>query len=84
VPIISSVIGDEFVNNAQNENLDSNKVKSSFLDMTKIKNDKDDKFEFKEQLKLIQDMGFMNIETIKFLLIKNKGGVDRVIEELLK
>jgi len=29
-------------------------------------------------------MGFDNVETIKFLLIKHKGATERVIEELLQ
>jgi len=47
-------------------------------------NENDDKFEYKIQLNSFIEMGFDNVETIKFLLIKHKGATERVIEELLQ
>jgi len=48
------------------------------------KNNEDDKFEFKLQLQSLEEMGFYDRETLKFLLIKHKGDVQRVIQELIQ
>jgi len=83
VPIISSVIATEVINSNQNENVISDKVEPKLADAIKAKNNnEDDKFEFKVQLKSLQDMGF-DADTIKFLLIKHKGSIERALEELL-
>jgi len=50
----------------------------------KKKENVDDKFEFKLQLNSLKEMGFDNVETVKFLLIKHKGDVQRVVQELLQ
>jgi hypothetical protein len=44
----------------------------------------EDKFEFKPQLKALQEMGFYDIESLKLLLIKYKGDIQRVVQELLQ
>lgn len=43
----------------------------------------DDSFEFKTQLNSLKEMGFNDVVTLKFLLIKHKGDVQHVVQELL-
>jgi len=53
---------------------DSNKINQQ---------NEDDSFEFKAQLTSLKEMGFGDIATLKFLLVKNKGDIQHVIQELL-
>jgi len=66
---------------SDNEN---NKQNEKQKQKEKEKENVDDKFEFKLQLNSLKEMGFDNVETVKFLLIKHKGDVQRVVQELLQ
>jgi len=100
VPIvpINSVNVDEIANNNQNDNMSAKNSEPELIEMEDIsdnennkqnekqkeKENLDDKFEFKLQLNSLKEMGFDNVETVKFLLIKHKGDVQRVVQELLQ
>jgi len=98
VPIvpINSVNVDEIANNNQNDNMSAKNSEPELIEMEDIsdnennkqnekqKENVDDKFEFKLQLNSLKEMGFDNVETVKFLLIKHKGDVQRVVQELLQ
>jgi len=87
---------DEIANNNQNDNMSAKNSEPELIEMEDIsdnennkqkekeKENVDDKFEFKLQLNSLKEMGFDNVETVKFLLIKHKGDVQRVVQELLQ
>lgn len=49
----------------------------------KNENEKQEIFPFQESLNRLKEMGFDENETVKALLIKHKGQVDRVVQELI-
>jgi len=79
-------------NNNQNVNINQQNFEPELIEMEEIsdnekenkKSNEDDKFEFKLQLNSLQEMGFYDIETLKLLLIKHKGDVQRVVQELIQ
>jgi hypothetical protein len=82
----------EIENNNQDNNASPKNSEPELIEMEmeevsdneKNKNNEDDKFEFKSQLQSLQEMGFYDHETLKFLLIKHKGDIQRVIQELIQ
>jgi len=95
VPIapVNSVNVDEIANNNQSDNISAKNSANSEPELIEMEDvsdnenneqNEDDKFEFKLQLNSLKEMGFDNVETLKFLLIKHKGDVQRVIQELIQ
>jgi len=48
----------------------------------KNQQNENDSFEYKAQLTSLIEMGFGDVETLKFLLVKHKGDMQHVIQEV--
>lgn len=95
IPSISVVVNEnENENNNQKNNASPKNSEPEIVEMEDISDDEndsnkinqqneDDSFEFKAQLTSLKEMGFGDIATLKFLLVKNKGDIQHVIQELL-
>jgi len=92
VPVsVNPINVNEIENNNQANNMSPKNSEPELIEMEEVsdneknnKNNEDDKFEFKLQLQSLEEMGFYDRETLKFLLIKHKGDVQRVIQELIQ
>jgi len=94
IPPISVVINEnENENNNQKNNASPKNSEPEIVEMGDISDDEndnnkknqqneDDSFEFKIQLTTLKDMGFGDVGTLKFLLVKHKGDMQHVIQEL--
>jgi len=65
------------INQNQNQNENQNEDKNK----NEIANESN--FSFAKELNSLKEMGFDESENVKTVLIKHKGNVDRVIQELL-
>jgi len=92
IPVsVNPINVNEIENNNQGDNVSPKNSEPELIEMEEVsdneknnKNNEDDKFEFKLQLQSLEEMGFYDRETLKFLLIKHKGDVQRVIQELIQ
>jgi hypothetical protein len=94
IPPINVVINEnENENNNQKNNASPKNSEPELVEMEDISDDEndsnkknqqneDDSFEFKTQLYALKEMGFADVETLKFLLVKHKGDMQHVIQEL--
>jgi hypothetical protein len=85
VPIVQPIVANvnEIESNQNRKNSEPELIEMEDVN----ENDKakdEDKFEFKLQLNALQAMGFYDIESLKLLLIKYKGDIQRVVQELLQ
>jgi len=90
IPSISSVIVNENANNNQ-INMSPKNSEPELIEMIDLSDDEnennkqnEEKFEFNEQLNSLKEMGFYDVEALKLLLIKHKGDVQHVVQELLQ
>jgi len=92
IPPIISVINENENNNQKNnaspknsepEIVEMEDISDNENDSNKKQQDEDDSFEFKTQLNSLKEMGFNDIASLKFLLVKFKGDVQLVVQELL-
>jgi len=81
-------------NESEKNNANPNNSEPEIIEMEDISDDEnennkknqpneDDSFEFKTQLNSLKEMGFNDVLTLKFLLVKHKGDVQHVVQELL-
>jgi hypothetical protein len=75
------------VDNSQGGNVSPKNSEPELIEMEDVSdNEKEnqDNFEFKLQLNSLKEMGFNDVQTLKFLLTKHAGDVQRVIQELIQ
>jgi len=81
---VPSVVIKEKESNEEINNNNNNDVLNNNNNTNNKRNNADDDFPYPEQLKTIQSMGFnVDMATVKFLLIKHKGDVSRVIHHIM-
>jgi len=92
IPSIVSVINEN--GNNQNENPSPKNSEPEIVEMEDITDDENDNnkkdqqnednsFEYQTQVDSLKEMGFDDVATLKFLLVKHKGEIQHVIQDLL-